>query len=220
MPTKKEERLQTINELIRKKKVLSFEKLEQSVNVSGITVRRDLRALNYITSYTHRGRFITLPKVPRFDNNGIWFFHEIGFSQYGNSFESIIKLIDQSKQGLSREELEDILKIGISKQIQILIRQEKLNRVKLGGKYIYLPDDLMQNEKKKYRLIGKRQSEDYFEKDVRKKDLIVLLKAVLEHNGIKMTNLKQIVKKYNLKLPIKKIEKLLTENQLTEKKKP
>jgi len=220
MTTNKDERLQTIKELIRKKKVLSFEKLEQSVNVSGITVRRDLRALNYITSYTHRGRFITLPKIPRFDNNGIWFFHEIGFSQYGNSFESIIKLIDQSKQGLSREELEDILKIGISKQIQILIRQEKLNRVKLGGKYIYLPDDLMQNEKKKYRLIGKRQSEDYFEKDVRKKDLIVLLKAVLEHNGIKMTNLKQIVKKYNLKLPIKKIEKLLTENQLTEKKKP
>jgi len=220
MTTNKDERLQTIKELIRKKKVLSFEKLEQSVNVSGITVRRDLQALNYITSYTHRGRFITLPKIPRFDNNGIWFFHEIGFSQYGNSFESIIKLIDQSKQGLSREELEDILKIGISKQIQILIRQEKLNRVKLGGKYIYLPDDMMQNEKKKYRLIGKRQSEDYFEKDVRKKDLIVLLKAVLEHNGIKMTNLKQIVKKYNLKLPIKKIEKLLTENQLTEKKKP
>lgn len=66
MPTKKEERLQTINELIRKKKVLSFEKLVQSVNVSDITVRRDLRALNYITSYTHRGRFITLPKIPPF----------------------------------------------------------------------------------------------------------------------------------------------------------
>ena len=220
MTTNKDERLQTIKELIGKKKVLSFEKLEQSVNVSGITVRRDLRALHYITSYTHRGMFITLPKIPRFDNNGIWFFHEIGFSQNGNSFESILKLIDQSKQGLSREELEDILKIGISKQIQILIAQEKLNRVKLGSKYIYLPEDLMKNERKKYRLIGTRQSEDYFEKDVRKKDLILLLKAVLEHNGIKMTNLKQIVKKYKLKLPIKKIEKLLTENQLTEKKKP
>lgn len=220
MTTNKDERLQTIKELIGKKKVLSFEKLEQSVNVSGITVRRDLRALNYITSYTHRGKFITLPKVPRFDNNGIWFFHEIGFSQYGNSFESILKLINQSKQGLSREQLEDILKIGISKQIQILIGQEKLNRVKLGSKYIYLSEDLMKNEKKKYRLIGTRQSEDYFEKDVQKKDLILLLKAVLEHNGINMTNLKQIVKKYKLKLPIKKIEKLLTENQLTEKKRP
>lgn len=220
MTTNKDVRLQTIKELIGKKKVLSFEKLEQSVNVSGITVRRDLRALNYITSYTHRGKFITLPKIARFDNNGIWFFHEIGFSQYGNSFESILKLIDQSKQGLSREELEDILKIGISKQIQILIGQEKLNRVKLGSKYIYLSDDLMKNEKKKYRLIGTRQSEDYFEKDVQKKDLILLLKAVLEHNGIKMTNLKQIVKKYKLKLPIKKIEKLLTEKQLTKKKRP
>ncbi|MFO7885107.1 MAG: DeoR family transcriptional regulator [Desulfobacteraceae bacterium] len=220
MTTNKDERLQTIKELIEKKKVLSFDKIEQSVNVSGITVRRDLLALNYITSYTHRGRFITLPKIPCFDNNGIWFFHEIGFSQYGNSLDSILKLIDQSKQGVSREDLEDILKIGISKQIQILIGQEKLNRVKLGGKYIYIPEDLMKNGKKKYRLIGKHQTEDYFEKDVRKKDLILLLKAVLEHNGIKMANLKQIVKKYNLKLPIKKIEKLLTENQLTEKKKP
>lgn len=220
MTTNKDERLQTIKELIEKKKVLSFDKIEQSVNVSGITVRRDLLALNYITSYTHRGRFITLPKIPSFDNNGIWFFHEIGFSQYGNSFDSILKLIDQSKQGVSREELEDILKIGISKQIQILTGQEKLNRMKLGGKYIYIPEDLMKNEKEKYRLIGKRQTEDSFEKHVRKKDLISLLKAVLEHNDIKMTNLKQIAKKYNLKLPIKKIEKLLTENQLTEKKRP
>jgi len=106
--TSKEERLKTIGQLIGQKKVLSFEKLVQSVNVSDITVRRDLRALNYMTSYTHRGQFITLPKIPCFDNNGIWFFHEIGFSQYGNSFESILKLIDKSKQGVSREELEDI----------------------------------------------------------------------------------------------------------------
>ena len=59
-------------------------------------------------SYAHRGQFITLPKIPYFDHNGIWFFDEIGFSQYGNSFESILKLIDKSKQGVSREELEDI----------------------------------------------------------------------------------------------------------------
>ena len=85
------------------------------IPIGTAAVRRDLRALNYVTSYTHRGQFITLPKIPCFDNNGIWFFHEIGFSQYGNSFESILKLIDKSKQGVSREELEDILKIGISK---------------------------------------------------------------------------------------------------------
>lgn len=218
--TNKEERLKTIEQFIGQKKVLSFEKLVQSVNVSDITVRRDLRALNYMTSYTHRGQFITLPKIPCFDNNGIWFFHEIGFSQYGNSLESILKLIDKSKQGVSREELEDIFKIGISKQIQILIGQEKLNRVKLGSKYIYLPEEVMKNKKKKYRLIGSRQTEDYFEKDVRKKDLIMLLKAVLEHNRIKMTSLKQLVKKYSLKLPLKKVEKLLLENQLIEKKKP
>lgn len=218
--TNKEERLKTIGQFIEQKKVLSFEKLVQSVNVSDITVRRDLRALNYITSYTHRGQFITLPKIPCFDNNGIWFFHEIGFSQSGNSLESILKLIDKSKKGISREEMEDILKISISKQIQILIGQEKLNRVKLGSKYIYLPEEVMKNKNERYKIIGSRQTEDYFEKDVRKKDLIVLLRAVLEHNKIKMTSLKELVKKYSLKLPIKKIEKLLLENQLIEKKKP
>ncbi len=218
--TDKEERLKTIEKFIEQKKVLSFEKLVQFVNVSDITVRRDLRTLNYMTSYTHRGQFVTLPEIPRFDDNGIWFFYKIGFSQYGNSLESILKLIDKSKQGISREELEDILKIGISKQIQILIGQEKLHRVKLGSKYLYLPEEVMKNKKKKYRLLGARQTEDYFEKDVRKKDLIALLKAVLEHNKIKMTSLKQLAKKYGLKLPLNKIEKLLIENRLTEKKRP
>ena len=146
------------------------------IPIGTAAVRRDLRALNYVTSYTHRGQFITLPKIPCFDNNGIWFFHEIGFSQYGNSLESILKLIDKSKQGVSREELEDILKIGISKQIQILIGQEKLHRVKLGSKYLYLPEEVMKNKKKKYRLLGSRQTEDYFEKNVRIKDLIALLR--------------------------------------------
>ena len=46
--TIKEERLNTIGQ----KKVLSFEKLVQSVSVSDITVRRDLQALNYMTSDT------------------------------------------------------------------------------------------------------------------------------------------------------------------------
>ncbi len=45
-------------------------------------------------------------------------------------------------------------------------------------------------------------------------------KEVLEHNRIKMTSLKQIVKKYSLKLPLKKVEKFLLENKLIEKKKP
>lgn len=217
---KKSQQLQRIKELVLQKKVFSLQALIDQAGSTERTTQRYLKELNSLTSYTHRGRYVTLPDIPRFDDNGIWFFRQIGFSRLGNSLDTIIGLINQSESGLSREELETVLKIGISKQIQILVQREKIHRVKLGHRYLYLPESLMHDRKKRLKIVGNHQNEEYFDKGVQLTDLVALLKVVLIEKkiGIDIKSIKRIAQKYSLRIPLKKIEQLLLNYDLLEKK--
>ncbi|RKY84155.1 hypothetical protein DRQ11_11975 [candidate division KSB1 bacterium] len=216
----KNDRLEKIKELVFQKKVLSLQSLVGKSGYSERSTQRYLKELNYLTSYTHRGRFVTLSDIPTFNDFGIWSYQKIGFSKFGSSLDTIVAIVNQSECGFSREELESILKIGISKQIQILVQRESIHRVKLGGKYLYIPESAMKNKKKKLKIVGDLQSEEHFERSVQKTDLIALLKAVLIEKsiGIDIKSLKRIAQKYYLKIPLKKIEQLLLKYDLLEKK--
>jgi len=219
---KNTQRLDAISAIIRQKNVVAFDTILNGITCSAITLRRDLKTIRAITSYTHRGHFVTLPDIPRFNDYGIWFYRNIGFSKVGNSLNTILSLVEQGKDGFYREELEAILKIGISKQIQMLVQADKISRVKFGSKYLYLPEAAMKNKKKRLRLIGERQVEERFEKGVGKSDLIALLKAVLieKRVGLSLENIKRIAQKYALRIPLKGIQQLLLKHDLPEKKSP
>ncbi|MCP4763114.1 MAG: hypothetical protein GY870_15160, partial [archaeon] len=122
-----------VENIIRSKKIQTFEQILKHVSCSEITLRRDIRQIEGITSYTHQGRFITLKDIPQFDNNGIWFYRKVGFTKYKNSLELIVHLINNSREGLSREQIQEILKIQIYQQIQTLLKRNELYRSKIGN---------------------------------------------------------------------------------------
>lgn len=215
-------RLDDISKMLYQKKVVSFAEIFSSMICSSVTLRRDLKTLEAMSSYTHRGSYVTLPDIAKFTRYGIWFYRGVGFSMYGSSLNTIVGLIEQSKTGFTREQLEEILRIGISKQIQILVERERVHRVKLGNKYLYIPEAAMQDNRRRVKLVGDRHLEERFEKAVRKTDLIALLKAVLVEKqvGTDEKSIKRIAKKYSLQIPLKKIEQLLLKYDLPEKKTP
>ena len=206
--------------IIRSKKIQTLEQILKHVSCSEITLRRDIRRINGITSYTHQGRFITLKDIPEFDNNGIWFYRKVGFTKYKNSLELIVHLINNSTEGLSREQIQEILKIQIYQQIQTLLKRNELFRIKIGNKYIYLPEELAKNQKKRLQLLNANNVEEYYDAMVGFSDLVALLKAVLVEKKIKIDikNLKRFTQKYSLKIPLKKVEQLLLKYNLAEKK--
>jgi hypothetical protein len=213
-------RRNVVEDIIRSKKIQTFEQILNQVSCSDITLRRDISCIKGITSYTHQGRFITLEDIPKFDHNGIWFFRNVGFSKYKNSLELIVHLINHSKKGLTREQIQKILKIQIFQQIQTLLKRDKLYRSKIGNKYIYLPEELSRNKKQRLRLLNVNNIEEYYDAIVSSSDLVALLKAVLVEKKVKIDvkNLKRFTKKYSLKIPLKKVEQLLLKYKLTEKK--
>ena len=215
-----DERQIFVEKFIRSKKIQTLEQILKHVSCSEITLRRDIRRINGITSYTHQGRFITLKDIPEFDNNGIWFYRKVGFTKYKNSLELIVHLINNSREGLSREQIQEILKIQIYQQIQTLLKRNELFRIKIGNKYIYLPEELAKNQKKRLQLLNANNVEEYYDAMVSFSDLVALLKAVLVEKKIKIDikNLKRFTQKYSLKIPLKKVEQLLLKYNLAEKK--
>ena len=217
---KSSDNAEKIKEILLEKKVQSLRGIAEQVGVGERMVQLYLQRLQGVTSYTHRGQFVTLPVIPRFDELGIWFYRGVGFSKYGTSLDTIVALVEDSKEGFSREELEAILKIGISKQIQILVQREKLHRIKLGSRYLYVPGEAMASKARRLKIVGTRQTEERFDRDVQKSDLIALLKAVLieKRVGLDVKSIKNLVRKYTLEISWNKIQLLLQRHDLLEKK--
>jgi hypothetical protein len=213
----KTERLEYIRSFIIKNKTVKISEFFHHIPYCEKTLRRDINDLSGITSYTHRGKFITLSNIPKFDKNGIWFYKDIGFTKFKNSLDLIVSIISNAEKGITKEEIEELLRIKISKQIQILLSQKRLQRIKFGAKYLYLSDKLAKDKRKQ---IQSLDIEEYYYKKMSIADIVAVLKAVLSEHKIDMDNLKKLVQKFSLDVPIKKIEQLLLKCDLTSKKKP
>jgi hypothetical protein len=213
-------RLNIIEEIIKYERVCSFEQICQRVECSFPTLRRDIKAIEGITSFTHCGKFITLSTIPCFNENGIWFHKKIGFTKFKNSLDLIVNVINRSENSITKETLDTILKIDVYKQIHILLSRHQISRVKIGKKYHYLPESIAKNKKKRLQILNINNVEEYYDAMVSSSDLVALLKAVLVEKKIKIDvkNLKRFTQKYSLKIPLKKVEQLLLKYNLTEKK--
>lgn len=216
------DRIKRTEEVIKRRNVVAFEDLLSLADVSEPTLRRDVASLDGISSFTHNGRYISLPSIPCFDENGIWFSKKVGFTKFKNSLELIVNLIDNSSSGITKENLDSILRIDTYKQINTLLQREQIHRIKTGRKYLYLPESLVKNRKKRLRLLPNVDIEECHQGRIKTTDLIALLKAVLLERKIDLDerSIGKISRKYALKLPAKKMEQLLRKYELSEKKTP
>jgi len=141
-------RLNIIEKLIKLERVCSFKQISQKVECSSVTLRRDVKVIDGITSFTHGGEFITLKTIPSFNENGIWFYKNVGFTKFKNSLDLIVNVINSREDSITKETLDKILGIDIYKQIHVLLGRHQITRVKIGKKYHYLPTSIAKNKKK------------------------------------------------------------------------
>ncbi len=97
---------------------------------SARSIFRDLLSKGYFSSFTHAGKYYTLKNIPRFDSDGIWFYQEIGFAQFGTLKNTLVKLIESSEAGKSHDELNKKLHIRVHNTLLDLVRNKKIMRKK------------------------------------------------------------------------------------------
>ena len=152
-----------VNELERlfvKKKVLDMGQLYKALDtLSRVTVFRHLKKLEYLTSYTHSGKYYTLPSIAQFDENGFWRHGDIGFSLHGTLMDTLQYVITTSESGKTNSELEKLFQVRVQNSLQKLLKPQKIKIMSSGKPMLYISSDLSisQQQIEKRQKLGNRK---------------------------------------------------------------
>ena len=125
--------------LVRRRRVVELGDLCDVLGTqSRMTVFRRLREVGYRTSYTHRGRYYTLIEVPDFDEWGLWFHRDIGFSQAGTLKETAAVQVEEAPDGRTHTELQQLLRVRVHNTLLGLVRERRIGREDFEGALLYV----------------------------------------------------------------------------------
>jgi len=128
-----------VRTLLESQQVATLEDLKEALGTSGtMTVFRQLKALGYRSSYSHRGKYYTLQEIPDFDEQGLWRWHSVWFSRYGNLVETARTFVEEADRGFTASELESLLHVESKRALLHLYRTHRVARDRIGGVYVYL----------------------------------------------------------------------------------
>ena len=128
--------------LFTQKPCWMIEPLAAQLHYSIPSVRRFLTETGYYSSFTHNGGWYTLRSIPRFGQDELWFYNNIGFSRTGSLTKTLIELTTRSPAGLSAEQLGEKLRCRCHSVLVHLYRQGRLQREKQGRSYLYFAAEL------------------------------------------------------------------------------
>lgn len=133
---------QRLQKLVRQISVVSLEDLYRAMDTrSRMTVFRRLREVGYRTSYTHAGQYYTLEDIPAFDDQGLWFHQDIGFSHAGTLKQTTVMQVEQTPEGRTHGELSSLLRVRVHNTLLGLVREGRIARERIGNVYLYVSAD-------------------------------------------------------------------------------
>src|SRR5271169_4452071 len=125
----------------RRQKGITLTQLCQGLQTSVRTVRRRLKEWQALASFNHNSRFYTLPELPQFDEHGLWFYRDIGFSRQGHLPQTIVALVRQSPAGLTAAQLGQSLHLDPRSFLWPFHEHPDLQREKYQGHFVYFAAD-------------------------------------------------------------------------------
>jgi hypothetical protein len=162
---------ETLVMVFRREKILCLDDVFTILGTSSrMTIYRILKNLNYQSSYSHRGKYYTIPEIPRYDENGLWSYKEVHFSKNGTLINAIIGLVRESIAGHLASELESILKVNVQNAILKLHVSGKLDREQIGGEYVYYYPTLAEKQRdnrKQTIFVGSKIARDEYNEHLR-----------------------------------------------------
>ena len=176
-----QETLGRVFKFLENEKVFTLEQLVSSLRCSTATARLKLKQCRAYTSYNHNGRYYAMPTVPRFDNNGLWYYEDVCFCKFGNLKRTIVHLINSSPSGLTGKEIGALVKLDPRSFLHHFRDVEGIQREKVGGVYVYFsgnPDNYKEQVRDRSK-VGLSRGELLSDSDA-----VVILAALIKHHDI------------------------------------
>lgn len=131
-----------LRSLLLRSKIATLDELKQALGTAvDVTVFRKLKPLDYLTSYSHRGRYYTLREIARFDDKGLWSHSNVCFSQFGTLLATAEAFVNRSPRGYFADELARALHLDVQDALHQLALQRRVTRQIVSGLYLYTASD-------------------------------------------------------------------------------
>ncbi len=136
---------QALRKHLLRHKIATLPELKNALGTTAnLTVFRKLKHLDYLSSYTHRGRYYALRETARFDDSGLWSHDAVWFSRHGTLVATIESFVHQSPRGCFADELADALHAEVQDPLHDLVRGGRLRRSEVAGRFLYTSPDSRQ----------------------------------------------------------------------------
>lgn len=133
---------ETLRRFLRRNEIATLSELKRALGTSvDVTCFRKLKELDYLTSYSHRGGYYTLPEIARFGADPLWSSKAVWFSRYGTLMNTVEAFISNSARGCLAGELAQALHVEVQDVLLQLFRQHRVSRQQAGGFYLYTVND-------------------------------------------------------------------------------
>jgi hypothetical protein len=97
--------------------------------------------VGYRTSFTHRGQYYTLGELLEFDEWGLWFHGDIGFSRSGTLKETLAVQVEQAPDDRTHGELSHRLRVRVHNPLLDLVHEGRIGRERYRGQPLYVSAD-------------------------------------------------------------------------------
>jgi hypothetical protein len=131
--------LQDLKEFLDHHKIATLDQITTALgNPARCTVFRKLAELEYLSSYSHRGKYYTLKSTARFSDRGLWNCRSVWFSCFGNLLDTAEVFVQESEAGYTAAELKSVLHVKTKHALAQLTRRGRLQREQFDSVYVYL----------------------------------------------------------------------------------
>jgi len=128
--------------LLLHNQIATLDELKQALGTPvDVTIFRKLKPLDYLTSYSHRGRYYTLREIARFDDLGLWSQADVWFSRFGTLLATAEMFVNRSPRGFFADELARALHVAVQDALRHLTQQHRVTREIVSGLYLYTATD-------------------------------------------------------------------------------
>jgi hypothetical protein len=129
---------EAVSRFFRKETIGTLEQLRAALgNPSRSTIFRKFGELEYLSSYSHRGKYYTLRSIARFGPRGLWSCRSVWFSRFGNLLDTAEALAENSRSGFTAAELRAVLHVKTKHALAQLVRAGRLRRESIESVYVY-----------------------------------------------------------------------------------
>lgn len=133
---------EVLRTLLLQRKIATLDELKQALGTSStMTIFRKLKVLDYLTSYSHRGRYYTLREIARFDEQGLWSHEDVRFSRSGTLLATAEALVNRSPRGYFAEDVARVLDVDMQDALRQLTEKRRVCRQIISGRYLYTAVD-------------------------------------------------------------------------------